>query len=193
MRKIPVGFADKELQDLRELAKARNDKKENAGVSSKKVDGEMTDEQLHYVGLKAERAVAKLLRVGMNTDNTYDGDGGHDLMYNGLTVDVKCSQMDLKIPPGKFTADIVVLVQPYSYGVQKYAGLLWKPIEDVFVDKPAFRWRNVLVSGWIDRATFAEKHYMRSFAGNPEVEFLEATELRPMADLKEYAENHAPV
>lgn len=189
MRKIPVGFAEAELDRLYALAEERNTNKEKHGVKTQSVDKQMSGAEMHYVGLKAERAVAKLLRSSISEENTLEGDDGYDLVYNGLAVDVKYSQLDLKVRPGRFKADIIILVLPLSYGAHKYRGTIFNPKTDDRVTKEVFRFRNVLVAGWIDKETFAEKHIMKSFAGNPEVEFMLASDLNPMVSLKEYAES----
>jgi hypothetical protein len=190
MSKIPIGFAVSELAKLQDLAKRRNDNKKKHAVASKKVDDELSDEMMHYIGLKAEYAVAKLLGVEFNIENTLEGDSGFDLIYRGLTIDVKYSQRDLKFRPGTFKADIAILVQPLSHGVWKYKGNTFGPQVDSYVTKKVFRWRNVLVAGWIDRPAFEHAHTMENFGYNP-VEFMAAEDLRSLRDLKEYAEGHA--
>jgi hypothetical protein len=188
MRKIPVRITPEELASMADLAFRRNSKKERHGVKSRKVDKELGEEEAHYVGLKAELAVSKLLGAHMDTRNTLEGDDGKDIIYRGLTVDIKYSQRDLKFRPGTFKADLVILVQPLSSGEHTYAGqTVTAEPDDNVKTKPKFAWANVLVVGWVSRERFEAEHTMRNFGYN-DMEFMDAGDLSPMGGLKAHAE-----
>jgi hypothetical protein len=188
MKPIPVALTEKELQSIAALAFARNDKKERRGVKSRKVDTGMGEGEAHYIGLKAELAVSKLLGVGFDKTNTLKGDDGKDIVYRGLRIDVKCSQLDLKFRPGTFTADVAILVQPLRKGMHIYAGDVVVAEQDENVKKAIFAWANVLVVGWVSRERFEAEHVIRNFGYN-DVEFMGAGDLSPMEGLRDYAES----
>lgn len=186
MRIVPIKLTDDELRRLAASAKKRNAKKEKYGVQTRKVDSELSDEELHYIGLKAEFAVAKLLKVDINLENTLSGDGGIDIIYRGLSVDVKYSQLDLKFEPGTFLADIAILTQPLSFGVYYYRGERVAAELDKRVSKKKFAWANILVVGWVSRERFEKEHTIRNF-GYSDLEFMMAKDLSPLSELKSYA------
>lgn len=188
MKTIPVALTEEELQSLAALAFARNDKKEKRGVRSRKVDTGLGEGEAHYIGLKAEHAVSKLLGVGFDKTNTLAGDDGKDIVYRGLRIDVKFSQLDLKFRFGTFTADVAVLVQPLRRGTHIYAGKVVVAKPDENVKKAIFAWANVLVVGWVSRERFEAEHVVRNF-GHNDVEFMDAKDLSPMEGLKGHAES----
>ncbi len=51
----------------------------------------MDDFQVQYIGLLGEVAVAKVLNIPVRADITTGGDGKVDLMYAGMTIQVKTS------------------------------------------------------------------------------------------------------
>ena len=102
MKKIPVRLTDLELWAIWKLAEERNGKKEKHGVATKKIDRQVSDLEMHYIGIKAEYAVSKLIGTDFNPTNMLAGDDGSDFVYRGLTVDVKFSQFDLKFRIGTF-------------------------------------------------------------------------------------------
>ena len=186
MTGVPVYLTNLELWSLMELAKRRNDLKESVGVKSQKIDKELTDQELHYIGLKAEYAVAKLLRVSIDMNNTLAGDGGIDLNYRGLSIDVKYSTKDLKYRPDKeITSDIIVLVQPLDKNIVNMPYYASAEEED-YISKPSFAWKHVLVVGWISAGDFKERHTIRNF-GYSDCMFMSAENMNNMYDLREYA------
>lgn len=189
MRKIPVKLEPEELDRLAELAFRRNNNKERHGVTSRKVDEQLGEEEAHYVGLKAELAVSKLLGAHIDERNTLAGDDGKDIVYRGLRVDVKYSQLDLKFRPGTFKADLAILVQPLSSGEYTYAGqTVTAEPDDNVKTKPIFAWANVLVVGWVSRGRFEAEHTMRNFGYN-DMEFMDANDLSPMEGLRDHAKS----
>lgn len=186
MKKIPVRLTDLELWAIWKLAEERNGKKEKHGVATKKIDRQVSDLEMHYIGIKAEYAVSKLIGTDFNPTNMLAGDDGSDFVYRGLTVDVKFSQFDLKFRIGTFKSDIAILVQPLCGGIHKYGVQKIGAERDDRIKKVEFAWRNVLVIGWVSREEFSKKHIIRNFGYN-DVEFMRATSLRPMWRLKDYA------
>ena len=146
---------DLELWALWMMAGKRNAAKTEQ--QNKRVDKDLSDIQMHYVGLKGEYAVAKFLGIELDMDILLAGDAGHDLVFRDRTIDVKVSQKDLKFFPGKFTADIAVLVQPHTR-------MSWhRPEKDERIGKPVFAWKHSLISGWVWRKRFEEEYYERDF------------------------------
>jgi hypothetical protein len=187
MRKIPVRLTDTELQTLWDLAEKRNSNKESHGVRTKKIDTQVSDLEMHYIGMKAEYAASKLIGADFNPENMLAGDNGVDFIYRGLTVDVKLSQMDLKFRPGTFLADIAILVQPLMTGTWRYGGKEITAEPDARVNKRRFAWRNMLVVGWVAREEHEKEHTIRNFGYN-DVEFMEVKDLSPLVDLLKYAQ-----
>jgi hypothetical protein len=185
--KIPVKFTELELWAIAELAKRRNKNKVDHGVESTKIDKWISDEGIHYIGIKAEYAVSKLLDAELNTSNILSGDPGFDFYYRGITVDVKYSQLDFKFRPGTFKADVAVLVQPLSNGVYQYGGRTIEAEVDKRVKKKKFAWKHVLVVGWISRQRFEKDKKIRNF-GYGDTEFLPFTQASSMSMLKRYAD-----
>ena len=186
MASIPVSTNNLERWALMELAKKRNARKESKGIKSQKVDPGITDVQLHYVGLKAEYAVAKLIGVEIDLENTYEGDGGIDINYRGLTIDVKLSTRDLKHRlDKKVVADVIVLVQPLMQTTSSGAYHA-KAIPDPMVDKKVFAWNNVMVIGWISREEFLSTCSVANF-GHFDCNVVTANNMRDMSTLRAYA------
>lgn len=189
MRKIPVRLTDLELWALWKLAEERNSNKEDHGIKTRKIDTQVSDLEMHYIGMKAEYAAAKLIGADFNPENMLAGDNGVDFTYRGLTVDVKLSQMDLKFRPGTFLADIAILVQPLMTGEWRYGrgadAITAEP--DNRVNKKRFAWRNMLVVGWVSRERHEEEHTIRNFGYN-DVEFMEVKDLSPLDGLLKYAQ-----
>ena len=189
MRKIPVRLTDAELKSLWELAEKRNSNKESHGVRTKKIDTQVSDLEMHYIGMKAEYAASNLIGADFNPENTLAGDKGVDFIYRGLTVDVKLSQMDLKFRPGTFLADLAILVQPLMTGSWRYGrsadAITAEP--DERVNKKRFAWRNMLIVGWVSRERHEAEHTIRNFGYN-DVEFMEVKDLSPLTDLLKFAQ-----
>jgi len=187
MRKVPIKLSDLELWALWKLAKERNNKKEQHGVETRKIDKNVSDLEMHYIGMKAEYGVARLLGAEFDLKNTLAGDAGYDFTYKGLTIDVKLSQRDLKFRKGTFKADVVILVQPLTAGRWAYGGVNFVAEKDGRVGKHKFAWKHLLVMGWLTRKHFEKMHEIRNFGYN-DVEFMDASYMFPMKDLKNYAE-----
>ncbi len=152
MTSIPVLMNNVERFGLWELATQRQALKDSRGVKTQKVDKEISDLEMHYIGLKAEHAVAKLLGLELNMENTYTGDGGVDLHYRGITIDVKFSSKHLNVRAKKeFVADVAVLVNPLRT-IVKYNSIYYAADPDPHVStKPSFAWANSLVVGWLTK------------------------------------------
>lgn len=186
MKTVPIELTELERWALAKLASERNANKERHGVRTRKVDNDLSDEEMHYIGLKAEYAIAKLLGVDFNPENMLSGDGGTDIIYRGLTVDVKYSQLDLKFRPGTFLADVAILTQPLQRGSHRYAGKVVSAERDSRVSKRRFAWANILVVGWVSRERFESEHVIRNFGYN-DVEFMAAGDLSPLKGLRDHA------
>ena len=145
-----------ELRALWDMAVARNDAKT---IGTNKMYGGVSDEALHYIGLKGEYAVSKLLGIDINTEIYDKGDVGHDLEYLGHTIEVKVSQRDLKFfqdrPP---VADIVALVVPQ---IVSLANVTAK--RDYLIKHPLLGWQHQFIVGWITKERLMELCYQRDF------------------------------
>ncbi|MHC4412297.1 MAG: hypothetical protein ACYSW6_04875 [Planctomycetota bacterium] len=154
MNKIPMLINNVERFGLFRLSQERQAFKESRGIQSQKVDESITNPEMHYVGLKAEHAVAKLLGLEINMENTYGGDGGVDLHYRGITIDVKFSSYHLNVKKDKeIVADVVVLVNPLTTSL-KYDGTYYNAVEDPDVAKPKFAWAHCVIVGWIKKGEY---------------------------------------
>lgn len=159
--KILMIVPDIVANTLYKLAEIRNEGK--VKNSSHKIDETLSDVEMHYIGLKAEWAVASFLFLDIDTRTTPNGDGGYDLKKSGITIDVKMSQKDLKFHRPGPRADIIFLVQPlspFTIPDTKYHDLTKR---DTHIAKPAFSWKHVVLIGWITRAEFMAKHVLRNF------------------------------
>lgn len=157
---VGVTITDNEAEILRNLATQRQRNKEANGVPTRKKDKKINDLDMHYVGMKAEFAVAKLLDIEPNIALTRLGDDGFDFVLpNNTTLDVKFSQKDLKFPPHKSPPDILVLCQPLNRRVYNINNQPVYPRKDQYVNPDIpdhYTWRDVIVVGWVSRDRFVD-------------------------------------
>lgn len=183
---IPIGFSNLEIESMWAMASSRQDVKARYGVKTKRIDRKLSEAELHYLGIKGECAVAKLIGGAIDRKHTPSGDGGVDLVYRGLTVDVKYSQKDIKFLLGDSPAsDILILVQPLSR-TTKYGPYMARAERDPYVKKPVVAWKNALVVGWISRDGFALKSKVKKI-GSFDRRVLEAHNMQRMDALLPYA------
>jgi len=184
---VPIAFSDEEIEELVELAYGRQSLKEDLGVETKKLDSRSSDGDLHYVGLKAEMAVAKLMGLEIDRDHHGDGDRGYDFVWRGLTIDVKYSQRDIKYEmPTWPTADILVLVQPLDQ-TTAYKSYFAPAIRDSNPSNYRHQWRNVLVVGWITSEHFKDNYSVVELGGIDKKLYF-AHNMKMMESLLPYAE-----
>lgn len=109
-----VSFSKSERSYAMLLAHRRNDPKVAQKVPNYRYDKKHKDLQIHYMGILSEMAVAKLLKVDLNTETDLAGDQGYDLKWGILKIDVKyCFHPHgrLAVMPDKpLLADIYILV-----------------------------------------------------------------------------------
>lgn len=85
-----VTLTEDDRQRVSDLAHARNDKKEHAGVTSRKFDDTKSELQAHYEGIEGELAVAKALKLPVDEASSLKGDSGFDLRTpQGFTIEVR--------------------------------------------------------------------------------------------------------
>lgn len=115
-----------------DLACSRNEKKEQAGVQSRRYDPNKTDLQLHFIGLSAEYAFSMLTGLLPNFGNTLRGDSGHDFVTkDGLTIELKfrgSRHRDFALVDNSLEgmrADIGVLMWPSSTNDDAYEFVGW--------------------------------------------------------------------
>lgn len=187
MPDIPVLMNNVERFGLWELATQRQAFKESHGIKSKKIDKEISDLDMHYAGLKAEHAVAKLLGLALNMENTYTGDGGVDLRYRGITIDVKFSSRHLNVNEKKeLVADVVVLVNPLTSAMTYEKAHYAAGPDPRISTKPKFAWANSLVVGWISKTEYLSLRTWKKGRYDP-YWYVSALNMHDMLTLKEYA------
>lgn len=173
---------------LIKLAWERQALKESRGVQSQKVDESVSNLEMHYIGLKAEHAVAKLLGLEINMENTYEGDGGVDLHYRGVTIDVKFSSCHLNVRKNKeVVSDVVVLVNPLTIA-SKYNGAYYDAADDPNVTNPKFAWANSVIVGWIAKDEYYSlREWKKAKFKNFDYWSVSAHNMHDMFTLKKYA------
>jgi hypothetical protein len=92
--------------------------KADAGVKDRKIDSKRGTLLVCYMGLLAEIAVAKALRISVNQDTMLGGDEGFDLSWNDLKVQIKYTFherghliINRTGNPGEIPSDIYVLTK----------------------------------------------------------------------------------
>jgi len=105
-----------EIDLARKIGRQRNEIKVRQGITTHK-HAPASDESIHVLGAMAEIVVCRWLGVLFNDSITPCGDGGLDLTWGGLKVDVKMRSewgRDLLILPdlSDFRADIAMLCWP---------------------------------------------------------------------------------
>lgn len=188
---VPIGFSRAEVAKMWCLATSRQGVKERYGVTTKKVDGQLSNRDLHYLGLKGEHAVAKLMGTQVNRVNTPHGDGGVDFIYRGLTVDVKYSQLDIKLfLDDSPKADILILVQPLTRPLRR-GPYVAQAEKDPYIKKPVFAWKNTVVVGWITQEDFTHGHEIKRI-GSFDRKLFRAHNTRDMEAIMSYALSRGP-
>ena len=166
------------LTGLYRIAKERNSVKGGPGTLFTR---RLTDIQIHYVGLKGEWAVAKVLDQEIDLEVSPGGDAGWDLTYAGMTFDVKMSRgTDLIFYVNKFKADAAVLVVPYNKSTEIVG--LGLHVDPRLLTDPAFSFRDVVVMGWITREQFSERRVRKDYGYGPR-HVVELQDLNDMIDL----------
>ena len=126
---VRVRLDDNERSMVDLIASARNDPKERAGVRSRRLVSNLSNLDIHILGVGAEAAVGKHFGVLPSFASSLFGDSGLDLTINGLTCEVKCRtnpKYDFLLPnPNRdsFRSDIGILVYsvgPYVYDIHGY-------------------------------------------------------------------------
>ena len=163
-----VVMTNADINFCKELANKRNTK--TPEVQTHKITENKNDFSINFLGLIGERAVAKYLKLKLDTEiNQKGGDKGHDMTLGGLTLDVKYTQSVpaiLMIPNlNKLKADILILTRP-RYKAEKV--------------------RVIKICGWITQERFKELCKPRDF-GYGKTNVVTTKDLNDMRDLKDYA------
>ena len=168
-----VNFSDDELEFLRTLAANFQAAKKGTGASDYRVDGSISNIDMHYIGLKAAFAVSRDL--GVDFDRVaYQGQGRRRPMiyFGDLKISVFNRQLHL-ICYRPFAEDIAVLCNPA-------AGL-----NDPFVkSKTAHNYRMLLIVGYCSRDDFIQYKHIKRY-GHGAMWTLETRYFRPLSELKE--------
>lgn len=147
-------FNNLELWALWNMANKRQRHKKNMGVKTKKITKKYTDVQIDYFGLKGEYAVARFLELDLNLSIQAEGDGGVDMVYHDITIDVKTTATNDLIfnSDGDFKSNIAFLVRPQASG--EFGIWLDAMPLDPYIKSGDFRARNMNIVGWATKATF---------------------------------------
>ena len=127
-----IEFNAYELQFLAMTAERRQCVKLVSPNERHGIDKSRSDFSLHVHGVAGEMAVARLLGVKIDTSVSLTGDDGHDLLYNGQTLQVKTNSSN-KTPyfyvpeKEKFISKVGVLTKPASMASVDILG--WIPRE----------------------------------------------------------------
>lgn len=78
-----------EVQFAWNIAESRQAAKDPNFAINKKFNANRGDIETHYLGFLGELAAARYLGVRPDTRALHTGDGGVDLVYGGMTIDVK--------------------------------------------------------------------------------------------------------
>ena len=115
-----------------------------ANTPSRKRASRLSELALNIVGVMGEYCVAKVLRVAMDTGIYPARDDGHDMRFNGYTVQVKATTFTGKEPnliidnEDHLKSDLIYHVQVYGY-------------------------TNARLLGWITDEAFRAKHATKNF------------------------------
>lgn len=171
---VLVSFRHAELVALWKLAERRVGAK-TPNARDKRVDQRLRPVQAHYVGLKAEYAVARYLGVAPDVYAYGGGDGGVDLRYRGRTIDVKNSFGGLVIPNLQvLRSDVIILVNPVGRTPDPFlAGV-----------DTRHRFRDVIIRGWVTREQFEVSHTVKDFGHGPCL-VMETDRINPMLNFGE--------
>lgn len=152
-----VVFTDLELYGLWKLAQERD--AAHPRTQNQRIDPRTQDVVMNYVGLKAELAVASVCGLPLDLRISGRGDLGVDLDGPCGTIDVKMARrggpLYVRVQK-RITADMLVLVWPYSDDRDPYAG-----------GHQHFWARNCVVVGGITTAAFLQHATMRDWGYGP--------------------------
>jgi len=179
---IAVPLSDKELDMVFERASSRNRVKVYGGVRTKKIAPRAGDVEIHYIGLKAELALAKLLDLEVNWEHTLQGDGHKDfLLLDKVSVDVKSSRRDLFMCPDCLKADMAILANPLTSPAHDKDGNIVVPRKDprVKTKRDLFGWADVFFVGWTGNKRFRQLAKRTNFGYGPLL-LMQREQLLPM-------------
>ncbi len=116
LRELPtIDLTDHQFSEAEQIAHERIESYE--GIDDRRLFGEQTNLDAHLTGVVGELAVAELYDGTIDRETYERGDEGHDLAFNGTTIDVKTTRTssltrpDLIIPTDPTpTADYYFLV-----------------------------------------------------------------------------------
>ena len=111
---MDVELTDEDREIASVLAHKRNDPKIAYAVPNYRFDESHSDFDIHYVGVLAEIAVAKVLGISVDKNIDLGGDQKFDLVWKGLKIQVKYNHYswgELYLVKGEpLVADVYVLV-----------------------------------------------------------------------------------
>lgn len=167
---ILVTFRRPELSVIRALAQRRVAIKQGQGKPPRTA---LSPLDAHYVGMKGEYAVARYLGVLPDVNAYQHGDGGIDLRWRGMTIDVKNASGDLVIPRlTDLRSDVIIVVSPVGVEPDPYLS---------GVNSPHSR-RDVIIRGWVTRDQFQTAHSIKNFGSGP-VPYMPLADLNSMLHL----------
>jgi hypothetical protein len=165
---IEVTLSKERVEETLQFVKAMREAKEKHSVTDKMFDRNNTSYGINIIGHLGEQAIGQALGFPVDTTVLVGGDNGSDMVIDGMTIQVKTSQLKSLIfnQLWQFKSDIAILVQ--YVGEDKT-----KSEED-----PRF-----VILGYVDKATFKEKHYRKDY-GYGERYVMDAQDLIPIESLQ---------
>jgi hypothetical protein len=167
---IEVTVTKERVQETLDFVKAMRLAKEKHNVEDKMFDINNTSEGINIIGHLGEQAVGQALGIPVDTTVMVGGDDGSDMVLDGMTIQVKTSQLKSLIfnAPWLFKSDIAIMVQ--FVGADKTRS--W--------EDPQFK-----IWGYIDRETFLSNHYKKNY-GYGERLVMDVPDLNPIENFLEY-------
>ncbi len=150
---IIVAFDNAQLDAMWKAAEQRQQAKNVSVARDKRSDRSLDNVEMHYIGIKGECAVARVLCVPVDLNAYASGDLTKDLTYQGMTIEVKTLQDWLIFNDmSHFGSDVAILVNPCG-----------TETDERIRHKRAHCYRNVAVIGTISRENFARVAFSKDF------------------------------
>ena len=164
---IEVTVSPERVQETLTFVKAMREAKQKHNVTDRMFDRNNTSEGINIIGHLGEQAIGQAIGITVDTTVMIGGDDGSDMTHDGMTIQVKTSQLKSLIfnAPWLFKSDIAIMVQ--FVGNDKT-----KSEED-----PKFK-----IWGYIDKATFLANHYKKDY-GYGERLVMDVDQLKPIEEL----------
>jgi hypothetical protein len=157
-----VTLTPEELAEVIMNATGRQGIKERHGIQTKKISDKLTDEELHVLEVKAQRAVSKHFNVPMDWSICVGGNRNPHFVINGISMRVQTATHHppiLKLNRAEdFTTDLMIVCMEWP-------------------DEPAV----IAIYGCVSRERFLREHSVQDFGQGKRL-VMRSWELTPIAD-----------